>query len=92
MKTIQNLGLVIFLVGLSIFTATIFTGSFRLSQSEFDSFIANKGYKSDIIKKELQEAVVTNENLNIFEFSSKVITAYNTSNTYYEKIIKKYDY
>ena len=65
-KTIQKLGLILFLIGLSIFTATIFTGSFSLTESELDSFISEKGYKSEIIQKELQNAVVSSENQNIF--------------------------
>ncbi len=90
-KTIQKLGLILFLIGLSIFTATIFTGSFSLTQSELDSFISEKGYKSEIIQKELQNAVVSSENQNIFQFSSGVVNALETSNAYYENLIEKYD-
>tara|TARA_R110001632_G_scaffold179993_5_gene300014 strand:- start:13301 stop:14926 length:1626 start_codon:yes stop_codon:yes gene_type:complete len=90
-KTIQKLGLILFLIGLSIFTATIFTGSFSLTQSELDSFISAKGYKSEIIQKELQNAVVSSENQNIFQFSSGVVNAVETSNAYYENLIEKYN-
>ena len=54
MKTIKKLGLIIFLLGLSIFTASIFTGSFSLTQSELDAFIQEKGYKSKVFKKEFE--------------------------------------
>jgi ferredoxin-type protein NapH len=91
MKAIKQLGLIIFLTGLAIFTGTIFTGSFNLSSSEFDSFISEKGYKSEVIKEELKKAVITNENLNIFEFSSRVRSAYKTSNDHYDALIAKYD-
>ena len=90
-KTIQKLGLILFLIGLSIFTATIFTGSFSLTQSELDSFISEKGYKSKIIQKELQNAVISSENQNIFQFSSGVVNAVETSNAYYENLIEKYN-
>ena len=90
-KTIQKLGLILFLIGLSIFTATIFTGSFSLTQSELDSFISAKGFKSEIIQKELQNAVVSSENQNIFQFSSGVVNAVETSNANYENLIERYD-
>lgn len=91
MKAIKYTGLVIFLIGLSIFTGTIFTGSFSLTQSELDNYIQEKGYKSEIIKTELKNAVVTDESLNIFEFSSRVRKAFEVSNNFYDGLIAKYD-
>ena len=91
MKAIKNIGLIIFLIGLSIFTATIFTGSFRLTSAEVDDFIASKGYKSEVIKSELEKAIVTDEELTIFEFSSRVRQAYKASNDHYDALIAKYD-
>ena len=91
MKLIKQSGLIIFLLGLAIFIGTIFTGTFSLTQSEVDNFIQEKGYKSDIIKEQLTKAIVTNEDLNIFEFSSRVINAIDTSNNHYDNLIKKYD-
>ncbi|MEQ6125256.1 4Fe-4S binding protein [Pseudotenacibaculum sp. MALMAid0570] len=91
MKAIKQLGLVIFLIGLSIFTGSIFTGSFNLTTSEVDAFIQSKGYKSEVIKEELQKAVVTDEDLSIFEFSSRVRNAYKASNNHYDALIAKYD-
>jgi len=90
MKAIKYLGLVIFLAGLGIFTATIFDGSFGMSQQELDNYISEKGYKSEIIKKELKEAIVGKE-LSIFEFSSKVREAFETNNEYHDKLIAKYN-
>jgi Pyruvate/2-oxoacid:ferredoxin oxidoreductase delta subunit len=91
MKAIKQTGLFIFLLGLSIFTGTIFTGSFNLSSSELDTFIKEKGYKSDVIKTELSKAVVTEKDLTIFEFSSRVRAAYKASNDHYDALIAKYD-
>lgn len=91
MKVIKHIGLVIFLIGLTIFTATIFTGSFSLSAAELDEFIQSKGYKSELIKEELSKAVVTDESLGIFEFSSRVKTAFENSNNHYNTLITKYN-
>jgi len=90
MKFIKNTGLIIFIIGLSVFTASIFTGSFSLTQQELEAFISDKGYKSKILKKELSKAIVTTDNINIFQFSSKVTAAFETSNTYYDVQIEKY--
>lgn len=91
MKIIKQTGLVLFLIGLIIFSGVIFTGSFNLNQSELDLFITEKGYKSEIIKDELSKAIVTDENLNIFEFSSRVRNAFEVSNNHYNTLIAKYD-
>lgn len=91
MKTIKHTGLIIFLVGLSIFIGIIFTGNFSLEQNELDTFIKEKGYKSTVINNELSKAVVTSQRLNIFEFSSRVIKAYENSNAYYDEFILKYN-
>ena len=91
MKVIKQSGLIIFLVGLTIFVGTIFTGSFSLNQSDLDTFIKEKNYKSAVIKSNLEEAIVTSEDLNIFQFSKRVIKAYESSNLYYDNLIQKYN-
>ena len=91
MKTIKYTGLITFLIGLTIFTSVIFLGSFSLSQSELENYIQEKGYKSEIIKSQLQKAIVTEDNLDIFTFSERVRNAFETSNSYYDKLIAQYD-
>jgi Pyruvate/2-oxoacid:ferredoxin oxidoreductase delta subunit len=91
MKIIKNIGLVIFLIGLTLFTATIFTGSFNLTQTELNDFLAEKNHKNEVIKGELEKAVVTDEEINIFEFSSRVRAAYEAANQHYYDLIDKYD-
>lgn len=91
MKAIKQIGLLLFLIGLSIFTGTIFTGSFSLTSSELEAFIGEKGYKSEVIKEELSKAIVTEESISIFEFSSRVRNAYKASNDHYDALIAKYD-
>ena len=91
MKSIQNIGLVIFLIGLSLFTGTIFTGSFHLSPSALDAFIIEKDYQNEIIETELTKAIVTDNPLTIFEFSDRVRHAYEVANTHYDSLIAQYD-
>ncbi len=91
MKILKHIGLAIFIIGLSIFTGSLFTGNFSLSQSQLDEYITSKGYKSEIIATELKKAVVTEESLNIFQFSSRVRDAFQNSNNHYDALIAKYD-
>ena len=91
MKIIQKIGLGVFLVALAIFTSLIFLGSFNLTETELDNFIERQGYKSEVIKQELKKAVVSNQDQNIFEFSSAVRGAYKASNDHYDALIAKYD-
>ena len=53
MKILKQAGFVIFLIGLSIFTGTLFTGNFNLTSSELASFVTEKGYKNELILDEL---------------------------------------
>ena len=91
MKAIKYTGLVIFLIGLAIFTGSIFTGSFNLTSAELDEFIKEKKYKNEYIKKELTEAVVTSKKINIFEFSTRVRNAFEEANKPYYNLIDKYN-
>ena len=91
MKAIKYIGLVIFIIGLAIFTGTLFTGSFGLTKAEIGDYVETQGYKSEVIKDELEKAVVTEEALSIFEFSSRVRNAYQASNDHYDGLIAKYD-
>jgi len=91
MKLIKQTGLVLFLIGLTIFTASIFTGNFSFTQKDLDTFISEKGYKSEIIKEELQKAIVTEENLTIFQFSKRIRNAVKINNQHYNDLIAKYN-
>jgi len=91
MKAIKHTGFVLFLVALTIFTGSLFTGSFHLSKSELDAFLKEKNYKSTVIRKALEDAVITDKKLTIFQFSSRVRKAYKKSNSFYDALITKYD-
>ncbi|AQS95252.1 FeS-binding protein [Polaribacter sp. BM10] len=91
MKAIKQTGLLLFLIGLATFIALIFTGDFNLNQTELDTFLKGQNYKNEVIAKELQQAVVTKDNLSIFEFSSRTRKAYANANKHYDDLIAKYD-
>jgi len=91
MKAITYIGLAIFLAGLTLFTGSIFLGSFELKQSDLTTFLESKGIKNELLEKELQDAVITGEQMDIFTFSSNVRGALEKNNLYYDSLIAKYD-
>ena len=91
MKAIKHIGLVVFITGLIIFTGSIFTGSFQLNDAQLNSFLKSKNYKNELIENELKKAIVTTEDVSIYEFSKRVRNAYQVSNQHYDDLIAKYD-
>lgn len=91
MKALHNIGLVIFLIGLAIFTGSIFAGSFNLTTEDINNFMDSKGIENEFLKKELNDAVVIDETMNIFSFSSKVRGALKENNDHFNALIEKYN-
>ncbi len=90
MKTIKTLGLIIFLTGMAIWTASLFMGQFTLDQNTLDTFVEDNGLKSELLASTLQENLVGKE-LGIIDFAGGVRNALETSNEYYDEQIAKYD-
>ena len=84
MKAIKNIGLVIFLIGLGIFTALPLLGTFKLDQSTFDEIIADKKIKSELFVEALQKDVVGKEQ-SMLSLSSVVSEALENANTSHDK-------
>ena len=93
MKIIKNIGLIIFLIGLGIFTSLIFIGSFEVNQDTLDQVISEKSIKSEIFIEELKKNVVGKEFDGMLSFSPKITSALETanqqhrSNKEYKKVI-----
>ena len=85
MKTIQNIGLSLFLIGLAIFTALIFLGKYELTSELFDSIINNKSIKSELFIKDIKTNVVGKEFNTPFAFSSKITSALDAANTIHKQ-------
>jgi len=85
MKKIQNIGLSIFLLGLSIFVSLIFLGKYELSSELFEKVISNKGIKSELFINDIKNNVVGKEFSNPFLFSSKITSALEIANTTHKK-------
>lgn len=90
MKFIKNIGLVIFLAGLTIWTASLFMGKFTLDQAQLDSFVKDNSINSELLAQNLKENLVGKE-LGIIDFAGGVRRALKTNNEYYDAQIAKYD-
>ena len=85
MKAIKNIGLIIFLTGLAIFTSLIFTGKFEVTQSVLNEVVAEKGIKSGLFIQEMKKNVVGKTNNGMIQLSPKIIEALETANTQHRK-------
>jgi Pyruvate/2-oxoacid:ferredoxin oxidoreductase delta subunit len=81
MKTIKNIGLVIFLVGLGIFTALPLIGTFSLSQLDFDQLVLDKEIKSELFIAAIEQDVVGKQYEGMQSLSPKVANALDKANT-----------
>ena len=90
MKALKTIGLIIFLTGLTLWTASLFMGHFTLDQKQLDTFVTDSGIKSELLTQKLGENLVGKE-LTIIDFAGGVRSALATSNAYYDEQIAKYD-
>jgi len=85
MKTLKNIGLVIFLIGLGIFTSLLFVGKFNLSETVLEQLIQDKNIKSELFIEDLKNNVVDKEFSGISGLSSKVVSALENANATHKK-------
>lgn len=93
MKTIKNIGLVIFLIGLAIFTVLPVIGTYELTSDAFKEFVANQGIKSELFISEIESKVVGKSVDGMIAFSPQItetlesVNATHRKNKEYKKII-----
>jgi len=80
MKHIKTLGLIIFLLGLTIFTAITFTGEFTVSQTQFNSIVESRGFKNDLFIGGMNKAVVGKTYNSQFTLASDIVEILESSN------------
>jgi ferredoxin-type protein NapH len=82
MKAIKYIGLVIFLIGLSIFTALPLLGTFKLETDTFNYIVKDKSFKSEQFIQDVNTKIVGKTFNGVQELSpevSKILTAANAS-------------
>lgn len=80
MKTIQNLGLGLFLTGLAIFISLIFLGKYEISSKLFKEIVSHKNIKSELFIDDIETNMIGKEFNNPFSFSSNITAALKTAN------------
>ncbi|MGB5377324.1 4Fe-4S binding protein [Muriicola sp.] len=85
MKTIKNIGLVIFLVGLGIFTALPLLGTFSFSQLDFEQLILDNNIKSELFVSSIEQDVVGKPFSGMQTLSPLVADALDKANSMHRK-------
>ena len=80
MKTLQNIGLSLFLIGLSVFTLLPFLGEYKITPKLFEQIVSDKGIKSELFINDIKKNVVGKKITNPFSFSSKITSALKKAN------------
>ena len=85
MKLLQNIGLSLFLTGLSIFIALLFLGTYNVSSELFKQTISDKNIKSKLFIAGVNSTVVGKKFTNPFTFSSAITSALKNANTVHKQ-------
>ncbi|MEM9329053.1 MAG: FeS-binding protein, partial [Bacteroidota bacterium] len=80
MKIIKSAGLGLFLIGILIFTFSIFIGGYQVSGEQFASFYESRGFKSELFKTGMEQNVVDKAFGSSFAASSAIISSLNAAN------------
>ena len=80
MKLIKNIGLVLCFIGFFIFTASIFTGTNKVTQEKFDTWTSNNIKSEFFIKK--AQAEIVGKDLSAHKLSSTIISIAKESDAY----------
>ena len=90
MKAIKYSGLVIFLIGLTIFTVLPLIGTYHLDQKTFDGIVDDKGFKSETFIDNMNQNVVGKDFEGMLGMSSEIKQALEKANARHKKN-KEYD-
>lgn len=85
MKTLQHIGLGIFLTGLAFFVSLLFVGSYKLTPAQFEEVIQSKGIQSEVFLSEFNNQIVGKSFSNSHAFSAALIAALDKANTTHKK-------
>lgn len=80
MKTIKNAGLAIFLIGIVIFTFSIFFGSYNVSTAQFEEYYASRGFKSERFVANMKSNVLDKDFNSSFAISKAIVSSLESAN------------
>ncbi len=85
MKTIKHIGLIVFLIGLGIFTALPLIGTFSLTQLDFDQLVLDNKIKSELFISSIEKNVVGKKFEGMQTFTPIVANALEEANARHRK-------
>ncbi len=85
MKTIKNIGLVLFLIGLGIFAALPLLGEFEIGSDTFSNIVKEKGIKSEIFIDAIEKDVIGIPFKGMQALSPKITIALESTNAQHRK-------
>ena len=85
MKYIKNSGLVIFLIGLALFTVLPLLGSYKLTSKNFASYVQEQGIKSELFITSIKENITDRSFEGMYLFSTEVTNVLEKANTAHKK-------
>ncbi len=84
-KTIQNTGLVLLLIGFGIFISLPFLGSFKITPEVFEELISANNIKSELFISKVKTTILNNEFSSAYSLSSEITTAIENANAQHLK-------
>ena len=85
MKVLQQIGIVIFLVGLSIFTALPLLGTFKVDNAVIEQIIADNSIKSELLINDLKTKIEGKEFHGVQNLSPIIVSSLEDANTTHRK-------
>lgn len=84
MRAVKNIGLVVFLIGFLTFTGSMFLGSYRLSNQDWQKVRETKGWPSEVFIADMEANVVDKQFGSMFGFSGAIISALKNANAQHD--------
>ena len=85
MKAIKHIGLVIFLIGLAIFTALPLLGTFNLNEADFNTIIKGQNIKSEVFINTIKSDIIGQDFSGMQTLSPKISKAIENANEAHTK-------
>ena len=89
MRRIQQLGIVLFLVGLFTFSSTVFVGHFSPNKSQLTALMAEKGISSKVFESKAMEALTNRSFKNINALKTALTVVIESTNDTHRAAAKK---
>ncbi len=80
MRQIKSIGLILFLLGLTIFSALTFTGTYKISNADFTTLVSERGFKNDVFIKDITDNIIDKTYNSQFSLASDIASSLATAN------------